>query len=184
MPERAKVTSLEAIESFRAKLIIYRSKAASLLDEIGEDVTRTRLWLQTDRTAFWQQQIRKRNRELEQRQQELFSARLSQFADSTPALQQAVHKARQAVRDAEEKLSHVKHWQRQFDQRVEPLGRQVDKLRHHFDHDLVLAVAYLDDMIQTLSAYADMSPTGAAPTKPAEAANDSNALPPAGDTNP
>ena len=32
MPERAKVTSLEAIEDFRAKLIIYRAKAGRVLD--------------------------------------------------------------------------------------------------------------------------------------------------------
>ena len=32
MPERAKVTSLEAIEAFRARLIVYRERAGRVLD--------------------------------------------------------------------------------------------------------------------------------------------------------
>ena len=66
MPERAKVTSLGAIEDFRAKLIVYRDKAARVLDEVGDAVTRTRLWLESDRPAHWQNQIKQRTRELEQ----------------------------------------------------------------------------------------------------------------------
>ena len=62
MPERARVSSLEVIESFRARLIIYREKAGRVLDEVSDDVTRTRLWLQTDRPAHWQEIIRRRGR--------------------------------------------------------------------------------------------------------------------------
>ena len=167
MPDRAKVTSLEALEAFRAKLIIYRSKAAGVLDEVGDHMTRTRLWLQTDRQTHWQQQIRRRTHELEQRQQELFSARISSLTEASPAMQHAVQKARQAIREGEEKLHHVRQWLRQYDQRVEPVGRQVDKLRHYFDQDLVMAVAYLDEMIKTLAAYAELSPGGAIKTAPA-----------------
>ena len=107
MPERAKVTSLEAIEDFRAKLIIYRDKAGRVLDEVSDEVTRTRLWLQSERPAHWQNQIRRCTRELEQRQQELFSAQLSGLRDSSYAQQAAVQKARRAIRDAEEKLQTV-----------------------------------------------------------------------------
>ena len=77
MPERAKVTSLEVIEDFRAKLIIYRDKAGRVLDEVSDEVLRTRLWLEGDRQTHWQNQIRRLTRELEQRQQELFSAELN-----------------------------------------------------------------------------------------------------------
>jgi chromosome segregation ATPase len=137
-----------------------------VLDEVADDVTRTRLWLQTDRQAHWQQQIRRRTHELEQRQQELFSARISSLIEASPAMQHAVQKARQAIREGEEKLHRVRQWLRQYDQRVEPVGRQVDKLRHYFDHDLVMAVAFLDEMINTLGAYAELSPAGSIKTAP------------------
>lgn len=165
MPESAKVTSLEAIESFRAKLIVYREKAARVLDEVSDEVTRTRLWLETERPAHWQNQIRQLTRELEAAQQELFSAQLSGLRDASYVQQATVQKARRAIRAGEEKVKLVKQWQRQFDHRVEAPARQVEKLRHLLSHDLGLAVAWLNEMTRTLSAYADLSPTGGSVSK-------------------
>src|ERR1051326_5682638 len=48
MPERAQVTSVEAIEAFRASLILFLSKARPTLEEVSGDVLRTKLWLQHD----------------------------------------------------------------------------------------------------------------------------------------
>ena len=98
MPERANVNSLEAIEDFRAKLIIYRNKASRVLDEVSDEAVRTRLWLQSDRVAYWREQINLRTRELEQRQQELFSARLGGLREVSYVQQVAVRKAKVAVR--------------------------------------------------------------------------------------
>jgi hypothetical protein len=169
MPDRARITSLEAIESFRAKLIVYRDKASRVLDEANDEVVRTRLWLDQDRAAYWQSQIRRLARELEQREQELFSARLSALSDSSHSQQAAVAKAKQAMRDAEAKRLAVRQWQRQFDHRVEPLARQVEKLRHTVGHDLALAVARLSELIRTVSAYAEHSPPS--PSSAASAAD-------------
>jgi hypothetical protein len=127
-PERAKVTSLEALEDFRAKLIVYRDKASRVLDEVSDDVTRTRVWLESERPAYWQNQIRRLNRDLETAQQELFSAQLSGLRDASYAQQaDAVGKIRRSIRDAEDKAKTVKQWQRQFDTRVESPARQVGK---------------------------------------------------------
>src|SRR6266542_4036326 len=166
MPERARVTSLEAIETFRARLIIYREKTGRVLDEISDEVIRTRLWLENDRVAHWQNEIKRRTRELEQRRQELFSAQLSGLREASYVQQQAVVKAKQALRDAEERLQVVKQWSRQFDQRVEPLARHVDKLRHTLGNDMGVGVALLAELLKTLAAYAELSPANAATTPP------------------
>ncbi|MCX8090001.1 MAG: hypothetical protein N3I86_03565 [Verrucomicrobiae bacterium] len=163
MPDRARVTSLEAIERFRARLILYREKAGRALDEVGDAVTRTRLWLEHDAERHWEAEIRRRTRELEQRQQEAFSARLSGLRETSTAQQAAVHKARQALREAEEKLRRVRQWRRQFDHRVEPAARQVEKLRHSLGPDLGRAIAWLNDVLRTLSAYAETQPPAAPP---------------------
>jgi len=177
MPDRAKVTSLEAIESFRAKLIIYRDKAGRVLDEVSDEVTRTRLWLEQDRIPHWQNQIRLRHRELEQRQQELFTAQLSGLLEASQVQQAAVQKARHALRDAEARLQVVKQWNRQYDQRVEPLGRQVEKFRHTLGTDLGHAVAWMNELLKTLSDYVELSHK-AAPAPPPAAAEDSAATTP------
>jgi predicted transcriptional regulator len=168
MSTGAHVTSLEAIEAFRAKLIVYREKAGRVLDEVADEVTRTRLWLDHDCTARWQREIRARGRELEMRQQELFSAQLSGLLEASALQQAAVHKARRAIRAAEEKLQTVKQWRQQFDHRVEPAAKQVEKLRHYLGHELGLAVADLAEISRALAAYAELSPvSAAAPPKPA-----------------
>ena len=170
MPERAKVTSLEAIEDFRARLIIYRDKAGRVLDEVSDGVIRTRLWLASDRPAHWEGQIRRLTRELEQRQQELFSAQLSGLGDASYMQRAAVQKARRAIREAEEKRHAVKNWHRQFDHKVEPAARQVEKLRHSLGHELGRAVAWINEVTKTLGAYAELSP--AAPASPPKTSED------------
>jgi hypothetical protein len=177
MPERAQVTSLEAIEAFRARLIIYRDKAGRVLDEVSEEVLRTRIWLQSDRITFWEGQIRKRNKDLEMRQQELFSAQISGMRDASFVQQQAVQRARHALRDAEDKLRVVKQWSRQYDQRVEPVGKQVEKFRHNIVHDLGEAIAFLSEVTKTLADYAEIAPTTATPKPPPDAGSGN---PPAG----
>lgn len=166
MPDRAKVTSLEAIEDFRAKLIIYREKAGRVLDEVSDEVTRTRLWLDHDCTTRWKNEIRARTRELELRQQELFSAQLSGLLEASAVQQAAVNKARRAIRAAEEKLAVVKKWKQQYDHRVEPAAKQAEKLRHFLGHELGLAIAQLAEISKTLAAYAELSPTSRPPTAP------------------
>lgn len=174
MSERAKVTSLEAIEAFRSRLIIYREKAGRVLDEVAEEVLRTRMWLQSDRITFWESQIRRKQKELEMRQQELFSAQISGMRDASFVQQQAVQRARHTLRDAEDKLRLVKLWNRQYDQRVEPVGKQVEKFRHNISHDLSNAVAYLDQVIKTLAEYSEISVSTAASKPPAGAESTSD----------
>ena len=49
MAEQAKVTSLHALESFRADLIVFISEAHRAVDEVGDEVRRTRYWIQKQR---------------------------------------------------------------------------------------------------------------------------------------
>ena len=162
MSEHAKVTSLEALEAFRAKLIVFRTKAGGVLDEVGDEVTRTRLWLESDRPAHWKNEIRRRQRVLEQRQQEYFSAQLAGLREASQQQRAAVEKARREVQSAEEQWQTVKRWHRQYDQRVEPLGRNVEKFRHVVQQDVGHAIVWVGEMIKTLAAYAEMSPTSGA----------------------
>ena len=53
MAAAAQITSVESLEAFRASLIVYLSQVRPLLDEVGNEVSRTRLWLQNDQRQFW-----------------------------------------------------------------------------------------------------------------------------------
>src|SRR5215469_10032468 len=157
MPQKANVTSLEALETFRSNLIVYLSQARPALDEVSADVMRTRSWLEGEQRLHWENQMRRRTKELEQAQQALFSSRLGMLRKETAAEQMAVHRAKAAVTQADEKLRTVKKWDREFEARVQPLVKQTEKLHTVLSNDMVQAVAYLTQAITTLAAYAEIS---------------------------
>jgi uncharacterized coiled-coil DUF342 family protein len=100
---------------------------------------------------------------LEMKQQELFSARIGNLAEPTQSHQQAVRRARRALDEASAKLDQVRRWRREFDNRVEPLARQSDKLRHTLTVDMGKAVALLKQTIDTLHEYAGSRKPGGTP---------------------
>lgn len=165
MATQVKVTSIDALESFRASLIVFLTKAHQSLDEVGDEVRRTRLWLQNDQRLHWEGELRRRRRTLDQAQQELLSARLAELRSTTSAQQTAVLKAKRAVADAEDKLRTVKLWNRDFESTSDPLLRKLQSLRFFLDHDMPKAIAYLMQAQKTLETYT-MTPTPGTPTVP------------------
>ena len=175
MPERAQVRSVDAIEAFRSNLIVYLSQARPALEEVSAEVLRVRSWLENDQRAHWETEIRKRTKQLEQAQQALFSARLGTLRKESAAEQMAFHRARRALEEAETKLRTIKKWAREFDPRVQPLLKQTEKLHTVLSNDMVKAVAFLTQTINTLAAYAEVQP---APAMPAPAAPESAPIAP------
>jgi len=160
MPPKARVGSLEAIETFRSDLVVYMAQARSALEEISGEVVHTRVWLEDDQRAHWEREMRRRSRVLEEAQAALFSAKISKFSDGVSLEQLAVQKARRAVQECEIKMRTLKKWGRDFEGTVQPLLKQVEKLHTILSNDLVKALAELAHIISTLSAYAQ---GGAAP---------------------
>ena len=162
MAERAKVTSVEAVESFRAALIVYLKSARATLEEACDEILRARAWVQEDRRPFWQNEMRIRGRKLEETRAELFSARLSQFQESTALRLMAVQRAEHAIRDGEAKLSVIKKWSRELENQTDPLLKQLNQLQGFLTTDMARAVAYLAQVVKTLDAYASVTAPGAA----------------------
>ena len=167
MPDRAHVTSVDALESFRSSLIVYLSKARPTLEEVSADVQRTRGWLEGEQRMYWENELRRRTRALEEAQQALFSAKLSNLREASAMEQMAVQRTKRARDDAEAKLRTLKQWNRVFDNRVGPLVKQMEKLHTVLANDMVQAVAFLTQAISTLDAYAEIAPPPAAGPAPA-----------------
>ena len=172
MPEQARITSVEAVEAFRADLLVYLDKARNVVDEVSEEVSRTRAWLQDDRARHWAHQVKRRTMELEERQQELFSAQLGKRQNIQAELV-AVRRAKQSLEEAGAKVKSVKQWLRDYPVEIEPLARHADLLRHALVTDMGKAVVLLTQTIGTLHAYAalkaptaDVPPPAPAPETP------------------
>lgn len=162
----ARITSLEALETFRSALIIFLTVARRSCDEVVQEVRRTRLWLQQDQRQHWERQIRKRQKLLDAAVQELFSARLSGLRMGTQAQENEVRKMKAAVAEAEEKLRNVKRWARDFDHDADPLVKQLETLRFSLDYELAKGVHFLSEAQKILESYLQSPPAPAAPAPP------------------
>ena len=155
MSEQAKVTSLDALERFRADLIIFINTAHRCVDEAGDEVRRTRQWLQGEQRMHWEGEARRRKRVLDQAEADLYSARLSGLKDRTIVQEEAVRKAKRVMTEAEEKLRVLKKWNRDFDNHTDPLVKRLEGMRYYLDHDMPKALTYLVQAQRTLEAYAE-----------------------------
>jgi len=163
MAEQAQITSVEAIESFRAALIVFTGQARAALEEVSSEVLRARLWLENDQRRFLENELRVRVLKLEQARQELFNARLSNFQVPTSLQQMAVNRAQRAVREVEEKLARVKKWDRELENRSDPLVKQVEQFHNFLTAEMPKAVASLAQAVKTLDAYAGVALPGGQP---------------------
>src|SRR2546423_1609464 len=170
MEQRAQVTSVEAIEAFRSCLILFLTKARPTLEEVMNEVIRTRNWIQNDQRLHWEKELKRKRRDLEQAQAELFSARLSKLSEASALQQMAVQRAQRAVQQADDKLRLLKKWDRELENRSEPLLKLVEQLHGYLSTDMVRATAFLTEMIKTLQAYAEVQVRAPAPAPVAAAA--------------
>ena len=146
---------MEAIEAFRAQLVVYLAQMRPVLEEITSEVLRTRSWLEDDRRRHWQQECRGcAAGKLEDARQELFTATLSQHGRRHAASSKWPCSGRSAtLRAAEEKLAVMKKWDRELDNRTAPLVKQMEQLHGFLTVEMERAVAYLDQAIRALDAY-------------------------------
>jgi len=166
MADHAKITSLDALESFRASLIIFLAKSNRALDQVADEVKRTRYWLQNEKRLEWEAQLKRRQKLFDQANQELISARFSEFKNSLAVQQMAVRKAGALVQEAEQKLDVIKAWSRKYDHETEPRVKKLESLRHFLDTDIPKAIAYLAQAHRTLESYTERSAPAEAPPPP------------------
>ncbi|MEM8954398.1 MAG: hypothetical protein AAGD22_09630 [Verrucomicrobiota bacterium] len=178
MAEQANISSIENLELFRTSLVVYLDKASTALDEITDEVKRTREWIENDQRSLWTSQLRRRQRAHDQAQQDLYSARLSGMHDASAAQLQAVRRTKAALEEAEHKLRAIAKWSRDFDGTVGPLVKKVESLRFLITHDMGKAVSYLSQVTDTLAEYAELSTPSSKPSSTSESS------PPSGTTDP
>jgi hypothetical protein len=166
MAEQAQVTSVEAIESFRASLILFLSKVRPTLEELSDEVLRLQFWLQNDQRRHWENELRWRGRQLEEAKQEMFNTALSHLQEATALQHMAVQKAQRAVREAEDKLETMKKWERTLEDRTAPLIKQVEELHGFLITDMGRAVTQLVQIVKALEAYAKVGGPGKEGARP------------------
>lgn len=159
MSERAQVNDVEALDRFRSRLVVYLERAGQILDEVGEEVKRTRVWLQSERRIELGRILKRAHRQLEALEQEMFSARLSGIKSAKTGQQMKINRMRRTIREIEEKQQSLRRWTRNFDASIGVELAKVEKLRHVLDTDVANGVRGLAESLRSLDEYISGAPT-------------------------
>jgi hypothetical protein len=169
MTPGAKVSSIEALEALRSGLVLYLTRSRVVLEDLGQEIVRARIWLETDRQVHWRRQVRRLGAAAAQAEQELTTARLSGDAGAILDRKRALAKARDALRQAEEGLERVRRWLRRYPTDVEARGVLPRRLQQVLSAETSRAVSFLDRAAAILQDYAGRK-TGSATGAPEPAA--------------
>src|SRR6185437_9390910 len=77
-----------------------------------------------------------------------------------------VHRYKAAVEEAQAKLAMLKKWDRELENRSEPLVKQVDQFQSFVTAEMPKAIAYLSQAIRALEAYTQVRISGGAEAPP------------------
>lgn len=155
MGKAAKVSSVDAIVQFRAWLVEYTDRSRQAIVDGQMEVQRIIMWLDNDQLHYWGHQIRVREMRMEEARSEWYRARLGvpEMRTSTASERMAYQKAEVRLKEARQKLDHVKTWRKKLDRELLLYKAHVQQLASSLDADMPKAVAQLDRFIERLQKY-------------------------------
>jgi len=179
MSSQASVQSIDALKEFRVVLALYGDDTVGALGAVEAEIRRTFRWLQEERPAYWQDQIKRRGEKLQQAKAEVFKKKLQQKRDYKPAMSEQIENLRKAeasLEDAQKRLTMVRKWQPAFKQAALEYHGSMQRLKSLASNDIPSAVNLLTKIIDSLEAYLQVAP----PSLASLAASPGTAMAPAG----
>ena len=158
--ERADVRSIEVIDAFRTTLAGFVDAGRAALIEAESDLEKTILWLDRDRVAHWNRQIKKRQELLTRAKSELYrkqmqtSAKGGRAGDSDE--RKNLQRAERHLEEARRGLEATRSWIRRLDRERTLYKAAVSPLASALDHDLPHAIGLLRRMGENLEAYTSL----------------------------
>src|SRR5262245_8053162 len=154
MSQSAQVDSIDRLKRFREALARFVVDAQAALATAELEVRRVVDKLEQLR-KHWQQQVNKRQEAVNEARAALMHARALHEGKSVGCAEQelALKKARERLKEAEDKVVAVRRWQRDLPTYLKDLETPARSLAGFLDADLRTAVVQLDGKIAALEAY-------------------------------
>lgn len=168
MRQAARVLSTDALRDFRAALANYTAKARESLRSALLDTRHTLDWLERQ-LAQWQREAERRHEELLRCRSELSLAKSApeHWRHAVTEREIDLRKAQARLREAEEKVDHVRRWRRMLPQALNEYELPMRRLGGFLDGDARHALALLDARVAALDAYVALAaPDAPAPPPP------------------
>jgi hypothetical protein len=160
MSPAARLTSIDVIPLLATALQKFRYEAAGAVDDIVNEVRRALEWVHHDRKDYWAHEARRAQDALNQARIALQQAMtMRKVGDRPPSCideKRAVEKAKRRVELTQQKMQAVRHWESTLDRASDDLRRARTQFDTFLDSDISRAIAVLNDMAESLTAYVSM----------------------------
>jgi hypothetical protein len=166
MSESARVSSIDALRQFRAKLCEFGVNALESLAAVEMEIRHVEDWL-AQQVKNWQLQIRDRGEDVARAKAALIRHEWGSKDGKgvgTTEVEMEVKKAKHRLEEAEAKIEVTRRWQRELPKAVYEYEGPARQLTGYLEADLKQVLAMLDRMTTALEAYtAITAPPGGAP---------------------
>ena len=158
MSRSANVRSVEAIREFKAALLRFMDDARDALIAWRMELARARDWIETDRPAYCERNVRDGWTRVSEARADLELSRNRSVSGQRAASRDeiiALEKAKQEVRRAEEMVETVQQWRQTLEHEIHEYDGHLMRLDTLLDIDLARSLATLDRMIAALDTYSE-----------------------------
>ena len=158
MTNTAHITSIDAVNDFRAALHEYEFDMRAAIAHVLTERQRGLDWVEHDRATYWPAEVRRASEIVLQARQDLERCEMAIRADERRSCYEqrmALERARQRLRLAEQKVREVRKWRVAVAQEGDRLHGRLLKLTDFLDTEFPRALAALARIIAALEKYTD-----------------------------
>lgn len=156
--QSARVTSIDAVVTFRGALRTFEADAAQAILSLDEQTRRALDWLDNEAPAYWRQEIRRCSDLVARTRSELDTCKMRTVAGQRAACLEEIENFRAAqrrLRQAEEKIEVVRQWAQRVRRELDDYRGRTMGLRMALERDLPRTFGLMDRIISSLDAYTD-----------------------------
>jgi hypothetical protein len=172
MSQAARVTSIDAIEQFKAAWCRFGTDAGNALANLDLQMRRAFDWLD-EQASFWKREIRRREELVVRAKGELLQRQYSNRAGTGPGTTDqeiALEAAKARLHEAESKLRNCQHWSQTLPREMMECQGPARQLTGVLESEFKTALGVLEQKILALEAYLALTaPTATGPVSAAGA---------------
>jgi hypothetical protein len=155
-PSAAKVTSIDAMRSFRVALIAFQEELSRAVVSLDLECRRPLEWIEHDRARYWPREVRRASDAMNEARLNLERCLLTIDPNDHRSCydeRKQLEAAKRRLAFAEAKVQAVQQWKQRLKKEVEEFQVQTAKAKEYLDVDLPRAVAQLNRMLDALDRY-------------------------------
>lgn len=156
---RATVRSIPALRDLKQAVVKFQHETQSGLDAAQMEVHRVLAWIEQDRPAYWQAQLRRAFEGLAAARTALTTCQMRTVGGHRPACieeKQAYEKAKRRLEHCQLQLRKVQQWAIKLQREADEFRARLSAARRLVEQELPSAAALLDRSLDALEAYAEI----------------------------